>query len=118
MVRISDARMSGTAFGTAVLHVSPESAAGGPIGLVRDGDMIRLDARAQVLEIEVDDTELRRRRAEQPAARDRPGRGYQALYLRHVMQADQGCDFDFLPGRSENPGAEPEGLLSGWVGGW
>jgi dihydroxy-acid dehydratase len=118
MVRISDARMSGTAFGTAVLHVSPESAAGGPIGLVRDGDMIRLDAGAQVLDVEVDDTELQRRRGAQSAARDHSGRGYRALYLRHVMQADQGCDFDFLRGRSADPGAEPEGLLSGWVGGW
>jgi dihydroxy-acid dehydratase len=110
--------MSGTAFGTAVLHVSPESAAEGPIGLVRDGDVICLDVRAQVLDMEVDQAELQRRRTEQPAARDRHGRGYQALYLRHVTQAHQGCDFDFLGGRSENPGAEPEGLLSGWVGGW
>jgi dihydroxy-acid dehydratase len=110
--------MSGTAFGTAVLHVSPESAADGPIALVRDGDMIRLDARAQVLDLEVDAAELQRRRAERPAPRGGPGRGYQALYVRHVMQADQGCDFDFLRGRSRDPGAEPEGLLSGWVGGW
>lgn len=118
MVRISDARMSGTAFGTAVLHVAPESAAGGPIGLVRDGDMIRLDTRARVLDLELGAGELRERRAAQPAARHSFGRGYQALYLRHVTQADQGCDFDFLCGRSENPGAEPEGLLSGWAGGW
>jgi dihydroxy-acid dehydratase len=95
MVRISDARMSGTAFGTVVLHVSPEAAAGGPLALVRDGDMIRLDAKGRRLELKVDDAELVRRRARwQPP--QKPARGYLRLYAERVTQAEQGCDFDFL----------------------
>jgi dihydroxy-acid dehydratase len=118
MVRISDARMSGTAFGTCVLHVSPEAAAGGPLGLVRDGDVIVLDAVAGRLDMEVDDEELERRRSGSQPRRARPARGYAAMYVDHVLQAHEGCDFDFLVGRSEDPSSEPQGVFDGWVGGW
>ena len=98
MVRISDARMSGTSYGTCVLHVAPESAAGGPLALVRDGDLVRLDVPGRRLDLLVPDDELTaRRRAWQPPA-PAPERGYGALFARHVTQADQGCDFDFLGG--------------------
>jgi dihydroxy-acid dehydratase len=97
MVRISDARMSGTAFGTVVLHVAPEASAGGPLALVRDGDMISLDADKRRLELEVDDAELAKRRAAWQAP-EKPARGYARLYAERVTQADQGCDFDFLAG--------------------
>lgn len=119
MVRISDARMSGTAYGTCVLHVSPESAAGGPLGLVRDGDVIALDAFAGKLDVLVSATELEARRAVpgRPSPK-RPVRGYAALYVDRVLQADQGCDFDFLTGRSQNPANEPDAVFDGWVGGW
>ena len=95
MVRISDARMSGTAFGTVVLHVSPEAAAGGPIALVQDGDLIRLDAAARRLDLLVDESELARRRASWKPP-EKPARGYTRLYVDHVTQAELGCDFDFL----------------------
>jgi dihydroxy-acid dehydratase len=95
MVRISDARMSGTAFGTVVLHVAPEAAAGGPLALVRDGDLIRLDAAARRLDLLVDDPELQRRHADWKPP-EKPARGYARLYAERVTQADQGCDFDFL----------------------
>jgi dihydroxy-acid dehydratase len=98
MVRISDARMSGTAFGTVVLHVSPEAAAGGPLALVRDGDVIRLDAPARRLDLKVDDAELARRRAQWKPL-EKPKRGYQRLYVERVTQAENGCDFDFLEGK-------------------
>ena len=99
MVRISDARMSGTAYGTAVLHVAPEAAAGGPLALVRDGDMIELDVEARRLHLDVSDAELARRRAEWrvPELKLPPG-GYARLYIEHVQQADQGADLDFLVG--------------------
>jgi dihydroxy-acid dehydratase len=97
MVRISDARMSGTAFGTVVLHVAPEAAAGGPLALVRDGDAIRLDAPARTLDLLVDDAELARRRTTWKAPQ-KPARGYTRLYVERVTQADKGCDFDFLMG--------------------
>jgi len=99
MVRISDARMSGTAFGTIVLHVAPESAVGGPLSLARTGDVVELDVPGRRLELRVDQEELNRRRAEwqrpQPAYR----RGYGRLFLDHVLQAPEGMDFDFLLGR-------------------
>ena len=103
MVRISDARMSGTAYGTVVLHVAPEAAAGGPLALVRSGDLITLDVAAGRLHLHVDEPELAARRAawrppEPPAAR-----GYTRLYVDHVLQADQGADLDFLVGRSGAP---------------
>jgi dihydroxy-acid dehydratase len=102
MVRVSDARMSGTAFGTVVLHVAPESAVGGPLALVRDGDVVRLDVPAGRLDLVVPEEELARRRhavvSTQPAG-PAPGGGYRSLYRAHVLQADEGCDFDFLRGR-------------------
>ena len=102
MVRISDGRMSGTAYGAVVLHVSPEAAAGGPLALVQTGDMIELDVEARKLHLEVSDEELERRRQAwvKPAS---PDRGYYKLYVEHVQQADQGADFDFLVGGSGAP---------------
>jgi dihydroxy-acid dehydratase len=97
MVRISDARMSGTAFGTIVLHITPESAIGGPLGLVRNGDRIVLDVAARRIDLIVDAAELERRKVEwrPPMHLTEPSRGYLALYLKTVTQADEGCDFDF-----------------------
>jgi dihydroxy-acid dehydratase len=100
MIRISDARMSGTAYGTVVLHTAPEAAAGGPLAFVRNGDLITLDVDARSLHLHVDDTELCRRKAgwQPPAAPS--DRGYVKLYVDHVLQADDGADFDFLVGKS------------------
>ena len=99
MVRISDARMSGTAYGTVVLHVAPEAAAGGPLAIVRDGDWIALDCQAGKLELEISDAEMAQRLAERPVAPAAAIQsGYQQLYIDHVLQADEGCDFDFLRG--------------------
>ncbi|MFJ3047967.1 IlvD/Edd family dehydratase [Herbaspirillum chlorophenolicum] len=102
MVRISDARMSGTAYGTVILHVAPEAAAGGPLGIVQDGDFIELDAYAGKLQLDISDEEMARRQAERAAklAAQQPAMagGYQSLYVDRVLQADQGCDFDFLVG--------------------
>jgi dihydroxy-acid dehydratase len=101
MVRICDGRMSGTAYGTVVLHVAPEAAAGGPLALVRDGDLIELDVPERRLSLLVSDEELRRRRDEwRPTIPERPGRGWTELYRRTVLQADAGADLDFLVGRS------------------
>jgi dihydroxy-acid dehydratase len=96
MVRLSDGRMSGTAFGTVVLHIAPESAIGGPLALVRDGDEIELDTAGRRLTLCVDDAELARRRAEWQPDHPKAERGYTWLYQQHVLQADRGCDFDFL----------------------
>jgi dihydroxy-acid dehydratase len=99
MVRISDARMSGTAYGTIVLHVAPEAAVGGPLGLVRTGDKIRLSVKERRLDLLVDEAELAKRRATlavRPAGSDTPMRGYDKLFRESVMQAPEGCDFDFL----------------------
>ena len=96
MVRISDARMSGTAYGTVVLHISPEASLGGPLALVRDGDRIRLSVSAQRLDLLVDEDELARRRATFESKAQKPTRGYGWLYQKHVLQAEHGCDFDFL----------------------
>jgi dihydroxy-acid dehydratase len=101
MVRISDARMSGTAYGTVVLHVSPEAAQGGPLALVRSGDRIRLSVRERRIDLDVDGAELSRRKAQWKPL-DLPARGYQRLYAQHVLQAEDGCDFDFL---RESPGS-------------
>jgi dihydroxy-acid dehydratase/L-arabonate dehydrase len=102
MVRISDARMSGTAYGTVVLHVAPEARAGGPLAVVREGDWIELDADAGRLHLDISDKELADRLATW-AATQKPepadGSGYRKLYVEHVLQADEGCDFDFLVGR-------------------
>jgi dihydroxy-acid dehydratase len=99
MVRISDARMSGTAFGTIVLHIAPEAAVGGPLAVVRNGDQILLDVAARRLELLVNDSELQQRLAalkQSPPQRETPRRGYAKLFEDCVLQADQGCDFDFL----------------------
>ena len=102
MVRISDARMSGTAYGTVILHVSPEAAAGGPLGLVRDGDMITLDVPSRVLSVNISDKDLAARTTSQSSvdAYAAPQRGWSKLYIEHVTQADQGADLDFLIGSS------------------
>jgi dihydroxy-acid dehydratase len=100
MVRISDARMSGTAFGTVVLHITPEAAVGGPLALVRTGDRIRLDVAAGRLDLLVDDDELATRRAQWKPANSTVERGYLRLFTSEVLQADEGCDFAFLkPGQ-------------------
>jgi L-arabonate dehydrase len=99
MVRISDARMSGTAYGTVVLHAAPEAALGGTLALVRDGDIIELDVAGRGLHLDVTKVELaRRRKAWSPPAPAMES-GYQRLYVEHVLQADRGCDFDFLIGK-------------------
>ncbi len=100
MVRISDARMSGTSYGTVVLHVAPEAAVGGPLALVRSGDMIALDVPSRTLHLEVSDEELERRRREWVAPKPVRERGYVRLYTEHVLQANEGADLDFLVGRS------------------
>lgn len=100
MVRISDARMSGTAYGAVVLHVAPESAAGGPLALVRDGDMIELDVAKRRLHLDISDTELAKRRSAWKKPKSQYPRGYAKLYVEHVQQADKGCDLDFLVGGS------------------
>jgi dihydroxy-acid dehydratase len=96
MVRMSDARMSGTAYGTIVLHISPEAAVGGPLALVKNGDRIRLSVKDRRLDLLVDEAELARRRAALKNVQPQPARGYAALYQRSVLQAEDGCDFDFL----------------------
>ncbi|KZB80059.1 L-arabinonate dehydratase [Amycolatopsis regifaucium] len=106
MVRVSDARMSGTSYGACVLHVAPESYAGGPLALVRDGDQITLDVPSRRLSLDVDDEELERRRAQWTPPAPRYERGYGALYTEHITQADEGCDFDFLARVGDNP--EPD----------
>jgi dihydroxy-acid dehydratase len=98
MVRLSDGRMSGTHYGTCVLHLAPESAVGGPLGLLRDGDEVRLDVPARTLDMLVSEEELARRRAEWVAPELVPAGAFATLYRAHVRQADQGCDFDFLEG--------------------
>ncbi len=107
MIRISDGRMSGTAYGTVVLHVSPESAVGGVLALVQDGDMVELDVANRRLHLDVPEDELERRKAgwsERPAHTDR---GYVSMYMNHVMQADKGADFDFLIGKSGSKVPKP-----------
>ncbi|MDE2358052.1 MAG: dihydroxy-acid dehydratase [Betaproteobacteria bacterium] len=106
MLRISDARMSGTAYGACVLHVAPESWVGGPLALVHDGDMIVLDVGARSLQLDIDDAELARRRAAWRRPAPHFTRGFGALYQEHITQADQGCDFDFLEGTAETPDPE------------
>lgn len=103
MVRISDARMSGTAFGTIVLHVTPDAASGGPLGLVRTGDRIRLSVGERRIELLVEEAELRRRAGEATARPAPPRRGYERLYAEQVLGADEGCDFDFLRASPARP---------------
>jgi dihydroxy-acid dehydratase len=99
MVRISDARMSGTAFGTIVLHVTPEAAIGGPLAVVRNGDRIRLSVKDKSIDLLVPENEIQKR-LEGFAPPPVPSRGYQALYRRTVLQATEGCDFDFLTAKN------------------
>lgn len=106
MVRISDARMSGTSYGTCVLHVSPESHVGGPLALVQTGDEIELDVDSRKIHWHVSDAEVEKRRAAWQAPQETWTRGYQSLFAKHVSQAHEGCDFDFLAGRT--PGSEPD----------
>jgi dihydroxy-acid dehydratase len=100
MVRISDGRMSGTAYGTVVLHVSPEAAVGGTLALVKNGDLIELNVPERKLHLHVDDDELEARRKEYSRTNGQDARGYVKLYVDHVLQADQGADMDFLVGKS------------------
>lgn len=106
MLRLSDARMSGTSYGSCVLHIAPESAAGGPLSLVETGDEIEINVPERTIHWHVGDDEIARRRAVKPQRKPLPERGYARLYAESVTQADQGCDFDFLAGRT--PGAEPD----------
>jgi dihydroxy-acid dehydratase len=106
MLRISDARMSGTSYGACVLHVAPESFVGGPLAFVRDGDLIEIDVSARKLDLRVSDEEMVRRRAGWTQPEPPYARGWTALYTQHVTQADKGCDFDFLEGTAPTP--EPE----------
>ena len=110
MLRISDARMSGTSYGACVLHVTPESHVGGPLALVRDGDIIELDVDARRIDMLVGEEELARRRAAWKEPAPKFTRGYGVMYLKHIQQADTGCDFDFLETEKAQavPGGEPE----------
>jgi dihydroxy-acid dehydratase len=99
MVRISDARMSGTAYGTVVLHTAPEAAAGGPLALVKNGDLITLDVAGRRLHLHVSDEELAQRRAAWSPPKPALDSGYWKLYIDHVTQADEGADLDFLRGK-------------------
>ncbi|MBU3710231.1 MAG: dihydroxy-acid dehydratase [Limnohabitans sp.] len=109
MVRVSDARMSGTSYGACVLHVAPESHVGGPLALVQDGDEICLDIEARRIDLLISDTEMARRRAAWKAPEPKFKRGYGTLYLKHIQQADKGCDFDFLEPEPVAPNSgEPE----------
>jgi dihydroxy-acid dehydratase len=107
LVRISDARMSGTSYGTCVLHVAPESHVGGPLALVRTGDAISLDVEARTLTLDVSDEELARRRAAWQRPRPPFERGYGSIYQEHITQANEGCDFDFLARGGNNPQPDP-----------
>ena len=109
MVRISDARMSGTSYGACVLHMAPESFVGGPLALVRDGDVIALDVSARTIDVLISEEEMARRKAAWIAPKPKFNRGYGVLNQLHVTQADKGCDFDFLeePGSSSGYG-DPE----------
>ena len=106
MVRISDARMSGTSYGACVLHVSPESFVGGPLALLKEGDVIELDVHARQLNMHVNEEDLAERRASWKPKQGIYPRGYGKLFMQHIQQADQGCDFDFLEGTAPIP--EPE----------
>jgi len=106
LVRISDARMSGTSYGTCVLHVAPESFVGGPLAIVRDGDLIELDVEKRVLNLKVSEEEMKQRKSAWRQPERRFERGYGVLFSRHVKQGDEGCDFDFLEGTAATP--EPE----------
>jgi dihydroxyacid dehydratase/phosphogluconate dehydratase len=106
MLRISDARMSGTSYGACVLHVAPESHVGGPLAFVRDGDTIEIDIPARKLTLAISDAELAKRKAAWVPPKPHYTRGFGTLYLKHVTQANEGCDFDFLEGGASTPDPE------------
>jgi dihydroxyacid dehydratase/phosphogluconate dehydratase len=108
MLRLSDARMSGTSYGGCLLHCAPEAYVGGPLALVRSGDVIAVDVPARRIHLEVDDAELARRRAAWTPPPPRYQRGYGWMFSRHILQADQGCDFDFLETSFGAPVPEPD----------
>jgi dihydroxy-acid dehydratase len=108
MLRISDARMSGTSYGACVLHVSPESYVGGPLALLKTGDIVRLDLENRRLDMLVDEAELARRRAAWTPPQPRFERGWGWMYINHITQADKGCDFDFLQTDFGRPVGEPD----------
>jgi dihydroxyacid dehydratase/phosphogluconate dehydratase len=108
MLRLSDARMSGTSYGGCLLHCAPEAFVGGPLALVATGDRISVDVPARRIHLEVDDAELARRRAAWTPPPPRYERGYGWMFSRHILQADQGCDFDFLETAFGAPVAEPD----------
>ena len=107
MIRISDARMSGTSYGACILHVAPESYVGGPLSLVKTGDRISVDVPSRTIQLEVSDAELARRRAAVPKQQPRYERGYGWMFSRHIKQANEGCDFDFLETSFGKPVDEP-----------
>jgi dihydroxy-acid dehydratase len=107
MVRLSDARMSGTSYGACILHVSPESFIGGPLALVKNGDKITLDVAARTINLDVSEAELTKRRAEWRQPQPRFGRGYGWMFTKHIRQANEGCDFDFLETSFGAPVGEP-----------
>jgi dihydroxy-acid dehydratase len=106
MVRLSDGRMSGTSYGTCVLHVAPEAYIGGPLALVKNGDLIELDVEKRALNLKISDEEMKKRKAAWKRPPLKYERSYGAIFSRHVKQANEGCDFDFLEGTA--PTAEPE----------
>jgi dihydroxyacid dehydratase/phosphogluconate dehydratase len=106
MLRISDARMSGTSYGACILHVAPESYVGGPLAFVKTGDMIEVDVPARKIHLDISDDEMAKRKAAWKAPAPRYERGYGAMFSEHIGQADQGCDFDFLQVNARVP--EPE----------
>ncbi len=108
MVRISDARMSGTSYGACVLHVAPESFVGGPLALVQAGDLITLDVAARELSLNISERAMAQRREQWQAPAPKFERGYGALFSEHVTQANEGCDFDFLARRGRNPEPDPK----------
>ncbi len=107
MVRLSDARMSGTSYGACILHVSPKSFVGGPLALVKNGDKITLDVNARTINLDVSEAELAKRRAEWKQPERRFERGYGWMFTRHIKQANEGCDFDFLETGFGAPVDEP-----------
>ena len=107
MVRLADARMSGTSYGACILHVSPEAYIGGPLALVRSDDQITLDVAARTINLDVSEEELEKRRAEWKAPEPRYERGYGWMFTRHIRQANEGCDFDFLETGFGAPVDEP-----------
>ena len=107
MVRLSDARMSGTSYGACILHVSPESYIGGPLALVKNGDKITLDVATRIINLDVPEAELKKRRAEWKPPETRYERGYGWMFTRHIKQANEGCDFDFLETSFGAPVGEP-----------